>query len=182
MGLTVSHLVLQTVPLNDGEDLNSTDERGSVAEHRLNVNMSCWYIQFLSVWQWQGDDRQQVFSWSAVRREDCPQEGGVGRVSRPIGSGELSGPISINAEGELQRMMGQRTDLTCDQQRVRFLKISSGRGETSRVVIPSYKFLWFWPTGQWLKHAEQSSSENFNPSSLSQWDHIKSVLFPLSLC
>lgn len=48
------------------------------------------------------------------RGEGWRDDGGGGsvRVTGPIRSRQLSGPMSIRAEGEQRRMMGQRTDLT----------------------------------------------------------------------
>lgn len=60
---------------------------------------------------WQCDDRQQVFSWSAVRREDRP-----GRRGGQSAAGSCQDQWAWSAEGELQRMMGARTELTHDQQ------------------------------------------------------------------
>lgn len=49
-----------------------------------------------SVWQRQCDDRQQVFSWSAVRRQDGPEEGG-GRREEGV-----SGLLDQSAAGSCQ--------------------------------------------------------------------------------
>lgn len=92
--------------------------------HCPDANVSSWYVQFLCVtvtvwWQAAG------FQLTCSQAGELPQRGGGGgggrrgvRVSSAISSGRLSGPVSISAEGEQQRMMGQRTDMTCYQQLV----------------------------------------------------------------
>lgn len=66
-----------------------------------------------AVW-WQAAGFQLICSQAAgwPRGGRRTEGGGSVRVTRPISSRQLSGPMSIRAEGEQQRMMGQRTDLT----------------------------------------------------------------------